>query len=321
MSVIHLKKKDVLKSKVRGDDIEFDHEKLAIILGVPEKNGICEYIKDVWEESKYTKPLEITRRFANDENLMVARRVKSGELKPFQRFVHFLVMNNVVPRFGKRDTSSFLDLTYMDHLMSRRLVNLPRVMIRHMSYVISIKDHELPNGDWLTMVFEAFGVPLVDKKGEEPKRYDFFEDTFLTMCKLTRENGVWWIGSGENRRRDDDVDAPEEVAEEENEGNKDDFDWEAVVEEAADKDQSSPEATEEIPAAVPQSSAQQKEQGTSGVDRSSPTGRIPEAVMTKLQAEFERKRANRFLADLEKAKAENARLLALLHQAQSKPHP
>ncbi|GAB2271649.1 hypothetical protein Dimus_006479, partial [Dionaea muscipula] len=137
MTVIHLKKKDIVKSKVRGIEMEFDHEKLATVAGVPGANGICEYIKEVWEESKYTKPLEITRRFANDENIMVARRVKSGELKPFQRFVHFLVMKNMVPRFGKRDTSSFLDLTYMDHLMSRRKINLPRVMIRHMSYVIS----------------------------------------------------------------------------------------------------------------------------------------------------------------------------------------
>ncbi|GAB2290864.1 hypothetical protein Dimus_025129 [Dionaea muscipula] len=208
MSVIHLKKKDVVKSKVRGVEIEFDHEKLATILGVPGTNGICEYIKDVWEESKYTKPLEITRRFVNDENLM--------------------------------------------------------------------------------------------------------------------------IGSGENRRRDDDVDAPEEEAEEEEEGNKADFDWEAVIDEAAaegesgsgekfydaeDKEQGSPEVNEEIPVAVPQSSAQQTEKDASGVDPSCPTGRIPEAVMTKLQAEFKRKRANRFLADLEKAKAENTRLLALLHQA------
>ncbi|GAB2273322.1 hypothetical protein Dimus_008121 [Dionaea muscipula] len=79
------------------------------------------------------------------------------------------------------------------------------------------------------MVFEAFGVPLVNKKGEEPKRYDYFEETFLTMCKLRREDGVWWIGSGENRRRDD---APEEEEEEEEERNKDDFDWEAVIDEA-----------------------------------------------------------------------------------------
>ncbi|GAB2271382.1 hypothetical protein Dimus_006221 [Dionaea muscipula] len=100
------------------------------------------------------------------------------------------------------------------------------------------------------------------------------------------------LGSGENRRRDDDVDAPEEEAEEEDEGNKDDFDWEA-----------------------------QKEQDASRVDPSCPTDGILEVVMTKLQAEFERKRANRFLADLEKAKAENARLLALLHQAKSKPNP
>ncbi|GAB2279131.1 hypothetical protein Dimus_013786 [Dionaea muscipula] len=93
-----------------------------------EEAGICEYIEEVWEESRYTKPLEITRRFANDATIIKAGRVRSVEMKP------------------------------------------------------SRKDHELPYGDWLTLVFEAFGVPLVIKKGEEPKKYDFFEDTFLTMC-------------------------------------------------------------------------------------------------------------------------------------------
>ncbi|GAB2287939.1 hypothetical protein Dimus_022291 [Dionaea muscipula] len=218
MSVIHLKKKDVVKSKVRGVEMEFDHEKLATILGVLGTNGICEYIKDCGKSP---------------------------------------------------NTQSLL----------RSQEDLPMIRI-----------------SWQ----------------QEGSR------------------------SGENRRRDDDVDVPEEEAEEEEEGNKDAFDWEAVTDDAAvegesgsgekfydaeDKAQGSPEVNEEISAAVPQSSAQQTEKDASGVDPSSPTGRIPEAVMTKLQAEFERKRANRFLADLEKAKAENARLLALLHQAQSKPHP
>ncbi|GAB2269117.1 hypothetical protein Dimus_004046 [Dionaea muscipula] len=165
MTVTHLKKKDVVKSKVRGVDSEFDHERLATILGVHGKNGICEYIKEVWEESKYTKPLEITRRFANDDTIMKARRVRT------------------------------------------------------MSFLMEIGS-------------------LVDKKGEEPKRYDFFEDTFLTMCKLTRENGVWWIGSGDNRRRDEEVEAREEDTEEEEERNKDDFDWEAVIDEATVKGES-----------------------------------------------------------------------------------
>ncbi|GAB2275827.1 hypothetical protein Dimus_010576, partial [Dionaea muscipula] len=117
MTVIHLKKKDVVKSSVKGIDIEFDHEKLATILGVPGRTGICEYIKEVWEESKYTKPLDITRRIANNETLTASRRVKSR--------------------------------------------------------------------------------------------------------------------SGENRRRDDDVDAPEEETEDEDEGNKDDFGREAMIDEAA----------------------------------------------------------------------------------------
>ncbi|GAB2295214.1 hypothetical protein Dimus_029389 [Dionaea muscipula] len=163
MSVIHLKKKDVVKSKVRGVEMKFDHEKLATILGIPGNNGICEYVKDVWEESKYIKPLEITKRgnLAQERDFMMLRiRIKA-----------------------------------------------------------------------------------------------------LQKCKKK-------------------------------------FQRRAL-----------------------RSSAQQKEQTTSGVDPSCPTGRIPEAELLKFQAEFERKRANRFHDDLEKAKAENARLLALLHQAQSKPHP
>ncbi|GAB2285876.1 hypothetical protein Dimus_020311 [Dionaea muscipula] len=302
----HNRKKDVARSKVRGVEIVFDHLQLASILGIPGNNGICEYIKEVWEESKYTKPLEKTRRFANDETIMEARRVKSVEMKPFQRFIHFLVMKNVVPRFGKRDITSYMDLIYMDHLIARRLVNLPRVMMRHMSYVISVKDHELPYGDWMTMVFEAFGVPLVDKKGEEPKRTDYFEETFLTMCKLTREYGVWWLGSRENRRRNDEIEAPAENV------HQNDFDWETVIDEAAVQGESGSddqffdaqvdveEPVTETPAALAfsaspgDSTTHQKEQIPARVDPSGLSGHIPESVMNKLQAEFERARANRF---------------------------
>ncbi|GAB2273849.1 hypothetical protein Dimus_008621 [Dionaea muscipula] len=171
----------------------------------------------------------------------------------------------------------------------------------------SVKDHELPYGDWMSMIFDAFGVPLV--------------------------------GSGENRRRDDDDEVPEEEVEEE-EKDQTEFDWEAVIDEVAEQEESGSDdqffdaqvdaeepvietsAAPEVPTVVAQDSAQQKETTPSGVDPSGgPSGHLPEAVMNKLQAEFERARANRFQADLEKAKAENARLLTLLHQAQTKPKP
>ncbi|GAB2295411.1 hypothetical protein Dimus_029580 [Dionaea muscipula] len=138
--------------------------------------------------------------------------------------------------------------------------------------------------------------------------------------------------SGENRRRDDDVNAPEEEAGEEEERNKDDFDWEAVIDEATVEGESGSDdqfydAQVEVEEPVTEtpmntadsaasSSAQQKDKEPSGVDPSGPRGR--EAEFLKFQAEFERKRANRFHDDLEKAKVENARLLALIHQAQTK---
>ncbi|GAB2276101.1 hypothetical protein Dimus_010842 [Dionaea muscipula] len=211
--MIHLKKKDIVKSKVRGVDLSSIMRSRQPFLHVPGKNGICEYIKEVWEESKYTKPLEITVRFANDATIMKAVRVQLIEMKPSQRFIHFLGNENVIPRFWEERHLKLLGLDIYGSLNGK-------------------EDHESLYGDWLTLVFEAFGVPLVIKKGEEPKKYDFFEDTFLTMCKLTREDGIWWIGSGENRRRDDDEAAPEEEAEGEDEGNQVDFDWEAVIDEA-----------------------------------------------------------------------------------------
>ncbi|GAB2273088.1 hypothetical protein Dimus_007894 [Dionaea muscipula] len=282
LTVFIYKKKEIARSRVKGVEIEFDNMKLTSILDVPGHTGISEYIKVVWEESKYIKPLEITRKFANNSLINVARRVQSTVMKPFQRFAHFLVMKNVVPRYNK-----FYGFDI------------------HGSF-----DHELPYGDWMIMIFDAFGVPLVDKKGEQPKRYDYFEETFLTMCKLTRENGVWWVRTGENKRRDDGIEAPAEEVHEEEEAQNAEFDWEAVIDEAVDQGESGSDdqlfdaqvdveepvteapAAPTFPAPSGDSTTQQREHTPAGVDPSGPSGHLPESVMNKLQAEFERARAN-----------------------------
>ncbi|GAB2268303.1 hypothetical protein Dimus_003274 [Dionaea muscipula] len=149
---------------------------------------------------------------------------------------------------------------------------------------------------------------FLNKQGEEPKSYDHFEETFPSMCQLKRENGVWWLGTGEHRRRDDEDEgvnnenAPAENLEE----NPEDFEWEAdEVEEPADVIVQVPE----VPAPV---SSQQKETTTAGVNPSRPTGSLPYSDFLKHQAELDRIRAKRLQAELDHARAENARLLALL---------
>ncbi|GAB2290682.1 hypothetical protein Dimus_024957, partial [Dionaea muscipula] len=180
---------------------------VASILGVPGKNGMREYIEDVWEESKYTKPLEITRRFANNETLTVAGRVKCGEMKPFERFIHFLVMKNVIQDLG-RET---LEASWIDVYGSHD----------------GKEDHELPYGDWLTMVFEEFGVPLVDKKGEERSDMTILR-RLSSPCASRQERMVFGgLELEKTRRRDDVVNTQEEEDEEEG-GNRVEFDWESL---------------------------------------------------------------------------------------------
>ncbi|GAB2276063.1 hypothetical protein Dimus_010804 [Dionaea muscipula] len=60
--------------------------------------------------------------------------------------LHIFVMKNLLSRFGKRDTASIMDLTYMEYLTAVLPINFQRLMIRHMSYVISMPQHELPYG-------------------------------------------------------------------------------------------------------------------------------------------------------------------------------
>ncbi|GAB2276343.1 hypothetical protein Dimus_011073 [Dionaea muscipula] len=177
----------------------------------------------------------------------------------------------------------------------------------------------------------------VAKSSVRGVEFEFDHLRLTSIVGIPRNNGICEyikdIGTGENRRRDDEIDAPVEEAEEEEEAENPDFDWEAVVDEAADQGESvlgekfydaedeiqeSAAMVEEIPTVA---STQQKETEAAGVDPSGPSGHIPDSVMSKLQAEFESARANRIQADFEKAQAENARLLALLQQAKNQPKP
>ncbi|GAB2278419.1 hypothetical protein Dimus_013103 [Dionaea muscipula] len=344
------KKKEVARSSVGGVNIELDGMILAGILGIPRNNGICEYIKEVWTPSRYCNPLEITKKFANNDLIKAAKRVKSTEMKPFQRFLHFIVMKNVVPRFGKRDTTSFMNLTYMDHMLTRRLVNLPRVMMRHMSYVISVENHELPYGDWMTMVFEAFNVPLVDNKGKSLRGMISLKKPF-SICANSSGNkefgGLRFVAFvGEMMRmkfklrmikmrklkmknRTMKLDTPGKNPKMEIEGeevhDEDEIQGESGSAEkfydAEDEVQGSADVVDDVPEVPASVSEKQKETTTAGVNPSILVGSTSDSDFAKLQAEFKRARADKIQAELDRAQAENARLLALLQQAKSLHKP
>ncbi|GAB2281490.1 hypothetical protein Dimus_016077 [Dionaea muscipula] len=96
-----------------------------------------------------------------------------------------------------------------------------------------------------------------------------------------RENGVWWLGSGEHRRRDDEEAAP---AEEGESGSDDQFyDAQVEVEEPA----AEAPAVPVFSASLGDSINVQKEPAKAGVDSSIPSSSVPDSVVLKLQAELE----------------------------------
>ncbi|GAB2290088.1 hypothetical protein Dimus_024378 [Dionaea muscipula] len=184
-----------------------------------------------------------------------------------------------------------------------------------------LPSHELPYGDWLTRVFKAY--------------------------HLKREQGLWWLGLGANRSRDEDEAPAENVQNKEvgNEGqnNQGDFDLVQVEEETElqEEEQAEKEAEVEdsgsgekffdamddvedptgVTAPVPNVIApaptvpdmlvpvpdQQKGKIAAGVDPSGPSGSILDFNLLHLQAEFDR------------ALHRNTRFQELYQELQSKP--
>ncbi|GAB2290744.1 hypothetical protein Dimus_025017 [Dionaea muscipula] len=159
----------------------------------------------------------------------------------------------------------------MDYLLIKKKVNLPRVIIRHMAYVINVSNHELPYGELLTKIFEAFSVPLNHKKGEDPKRYDYFEETFLTMCQLKRIDGKEAELQGEEQ--------DEKEAEDENSGSGEKFFY--AMDDVEDPvDVTAPGS--DVIATAPKGNT------AVGVDPSGPSNNMLDFDLLHLQAEFAR---------------------------------
>ncbi|GAB2271234.1 hypothetical protein Dimus_006076 [Dionaea muscipula] len=159
-----------------------------------------------------------------------------------------------------------------------------------MSYVINVPNHELPYGELLTRIFEAFNVPLNYKKGEDPKR-----------------------------RRDEDENA------EVNNANAPAENVEVEVEASADMVVEVPEVSVPAPAfpASPADSTTsvQKEKTTTRVDPSGPSGSLLDSLLQHFQADLDRACTERLQAELDKAHVENTGLQALLQQATSHLKP
>ncbi|GAB2276435.1 hypothetical protein Dimus_011160 [Dionaea muscipula] len=151
-----------------------------------------------------------------------------------------------------------------------------------MAYVINTPHHELPYGELLNKIFHDFDVPLDDKEAEQAVKTDYYNEIFLGMCELRRDNEVWWL-----EKEKEDRSARSTLAA---------FEWEQV-EEATEVKRDFTTATDQ-PIVEKKFGQMRKDRG---VD---PSGTTPDYDLIHLQAEINRalKASTRFQELLQQIK-------------------
>ncbi|GAB2297228.1 hypothetical protein Dimus_031340, partial [Dionaea muscipula] len=187
----------------------------------------------------------------------------------------------------------------------------------------------------------TFDVPLNDKEAEQAVKTDYYDETFLGMCQLRRKNGVWWLGSGVNRRRDEvehEEEGEEETEEKDEETNSEKtvekdkaarstpagFEWERIEGEQPEQSEKEAVATStetaedffdaedggkvaDVNDTTPVTQPGLKKTGKSTARGVDPSGTIPDYDLIHLQVEFDR------------ALKANTRFQELLQQIKPKP--
>jgi len=82
-----------------------------------------------------------------------------------QLFFWFII-KNIILRGQGRNLADAMDQCFIDLMDRAEQINLPAIMIRHISWIANTsREHDLGYGFLLTLVFEHFGISLQKKVG------------------------------------------------------------------------------------------------------------------------------------------------------------
>ena len=114
-----------------------------------------------WEELGVTET-EVAETLIGNRGMSVREIHTSNLLVPI-RIVFSIVQHTVLPRSGNIDVMSKLDQMVMFYLMTRRKINLVRLILNFIISVIGAERRRhatLPYGMFLTRVFNKSQLPL-----------------------------------------------------------------------------------------------------------------------------------------------------------------
>lgn len=150
-----------------GKNFTITPDDIGQILGIPNTRW-CHYVKrSLPPMDGLPNALEIIRKLSHDLCAEECSKVTKNVMLPLHKLLFVVVHKVILPKGQKRTEANYLDLTLMELLLSRQEINLPALMLSHMSCICmeDTKLHFLGYRFWLCELFEHFQIPV--KKWQE----------------------------------------------------------------------------------------------------------------------------------------------------------
>ncbi|KAB1203470.1 hypothetical protein CJ030_MR8G006648 [Morella rubra] len=137
-------------------------------------------------------PIHILRVVLDNPTLDEVIRPTAGDLSIPRRLLHHMVCNIILPRMGKFEYITFLDLFVMYCLITHMPMNVGHLMVNHMKAATEKKKQGLPYGMFFTHLFQILDVDLTREVREPPKASkEYNQKTLKLMGFIQNEEGFW----------------------------------------------------------------------------------------------------------------------------------
>ena len=170
-----------LRSIIRSFEIQVLPSDLVQITNTPNEGILCRGGVKWWEQLGATEE-EVSKVLTGRRDMQV-RNIRTSNLLTTVRAVYSVVQYTVLPRMGNTNVMTEVDQMVMFCLMTRRRINLVRLVSDYMLSAIdeARKSHvAVPYGMLLTKVFARAQLPI-DGQRKDEKCLTTTKKTFSTM--------------------------------------------------------------------------------------------------------------------------------------------
>ncbi|WCJ39758.1 hypothetical protein M5689_020722 [Euphorbia peplus] len=183
-----------LHSSVRNVQITVNCQLFEILFGLKDvPDGFCVKSPSVIPQFKGFDDKSFCSSILEKDSLPFS----VANFKALAKFMHMVIIKNLLPKFGSRDTSSIAERIVMWHMFNKKPMNFAQQIIYNILYKHSAGIHNkaenvhLPHGGLLIVIFKHFKVPMTVNDKTSMCSQSIDAKYWLRMANFTARRG--WI--------------------------------------------------------------------------------------------------------------------------------